>query len=149
MIEIDHKKDYDVIYLDFQKGFDVVPHKQLLLKLKAAGILGTVAAWIENWLTDRYQRVVIRGTMSQWACVHSGVPQGSILEPLLFLIYINDIDSNTYSKLVKFADDTKMLIYLSNKHMKWKKSLSILGSCSRVREEGSRRLTGGSVQHCQ
>uniref|UniRef100_A0A3B3Q808 Reverse transcriptase domain-containing protein n=1 Tax=Paramormyrops kingsleyae TaxID=1676925 RepID=A0A3B3Q808_9TELE len=106
--EIDHKKAYDVIYLDFQKAFDVVPHKRLLLKLKAAGILGTVATWIKNWLTDRKQRVVIRGTMSQWASVHSGVPQGSILGPLLFLIYINDIDTNTYSKLVKFADDTKV-----------------------------------------
>uniref|UniRef100_A0A3B3RVY9 Reverse transcriptase domain-containing protein n=1 Tax=Paramormyrops kingsleyae TaxID=1676925 RepID=A0A3B3RVY9_9TELE len=106
--EVDDKKAYDVIYLDFQKAFGVVPHKRLSLKLKATGILGTVATWIDNWLTDRKQRVVIRGSMSQWACVHSGVPQGSILGPLLFLIYINDIDTNIYSKLVKFADDTKV-----------------------------------------
>uniref|UniRef100_A0A3B3QXJ1 Reverse transcriptase domain-containing protein n=1 Tax=Paramormyrops kingsleyae TaxID=1676925 RepID=A0A3B3QXJ1_9TELE len=85
---------YDVILLDFQKAFDVVPHKRLLLNLKAAGILGIVAAWTKNWLTDRN--------------IHSGVPQGSILGPLLFLIYINDIDTNTYSKLVKLADDTKV-----------------------------------------
>uniref|UniRef100_A0A3B3QXL0 Reverse transcriptase domain-containing protein n=1 Tax=Paramormyrops kingsleyae TaxID=1676925 RepID=A0A3B3QXL0_9TELE len=103
--EIDHKKAYDMIYLDFQKAFDVVPHKWLLLKLKATGILGTVT---KNWLIDRKQRVVIRSTMSQLACVHSGVLQGSILGPLLFLIYINDIDTNTYSKLVKFADNTKV-----------------------------------------
>uniref|UniRef100_A0A3B3SEK0 Reverse transcriptase domain-containing protein n=1 Tax=Paramormyrops kingsleyae TaxID=1676925 RepID=A0A3B3SEK0_9TELE len=68
----------------------------------------TTATWIDNWLMDRKQRVVIRGSMSQWACVHSGVPQGSILGPLLVLIYINDIDTNIYSKLVKFADDTKV-----------------------------------------
>uniref|UniRef100_A0A3B3SJ13 Reverse transcriptase domain-containing protein n=1 Tax=Paramormyrops kingsleyae TaxID=1676925 RepID=A0A3B3SJ13_9TELE len=105
--EIDHKKAYDMIYLDFQNTFDV-PHKRLLLKIKAAGILETVAACIENWLTDRKQRVIIRGTMLQWACVHSAVPQGSILGPLLFLIYINYKDTHTFSKLVKFADDTKV-----------------------------------------
>jgi hypothetical protein len=99
----------DVIYLDFQKAFDKVPHYRLIKKVKAHGITGKVADWIEAWLKDRQQRVVLNGRQSQWNEVKSGVPQGSILGPLLFVIYINDIDDGIVSKLYKFADDTKIL----------------------------------------
>jgi hypothetical protein len=99
----------DVIYLDFQKAFDKVPHNRLIKKVKAHGITGNVADWIEAWLKDRQQRVVLNGCKSQWNDVKSGVPQGSILGPLLFVIYINDIDEEIVSKLYKFADDTKIL----------------------------------------
>jgi len=98
----------DVIYLDFQKAFDKVPHKRLTLKLAAHGIDGKLLEWIEKWLLDRKQRVVINGMFSGWKNVLSGVPQGSVLGPLLFVIYINNIDELIVSHILKFADDTKI-----------------------------------------
>ena len=104
----DKSRAIDIIYLDFQKAFDKVPHKKLMVKTRALGIIDEVADWIEDWLTNRKQRVVINGEASEWADVTSGVPQGSVLGPLLFLIYINDIDLGLTSKIAKFADDTKL-----------------------------------------
>ena len=98
----------DIIYLDFQKAFDKVPHQRLLLKLKAHGIGNSITDWIEQWLTDRRQRVVVDGEVSNWKSVLSGVPQGSVLGPILFLIYINDLDDSITSNVLKFADDTKL-----------------------------------------
>ena len=78
----------DVVYLDFQKAFDIEPHQRLLLKLKAHGIGNDVINWIEKWLTHRKQRVIVDGEISNWKSVLSGVLQGSVLGPMLFLIYI-------------------------------------------------------------
>jgi hypothetical protein len=105
---LDKGKPVDVIYLDFQKAFDKVPHKRLLEKVKSLGIEGTVYNWIKDWLNDREQRVILGNAASDWVKVTSGVPQGSVLGPILFLIYINDIDDGIACKLLKFADDTKI-----------------------------------------
>ena len=85
-----------------------MPHQRLLLKLKAYGIGDRITDWIEQWLTDRRQRVVVDGEVSNWKSVLSGVPQGSVLGPILFIIYINDLDDSITSNVLKFADDTKL-----------------------------------------
>ena len=86
---IDEGKPLDVIYLDFAKAFDKVPHQRLLHKIESHGISGNVAAWIGEWLHDRKQTVVLNGENSRLQDVLSGVPQGSVLGPTLFLIFVN------------------------------------------------------------
>ena len=105
---IDEGKPLDVIYLDFSKAFDKVPHKRLLHKIESHGISGNVAAWIGEWLCDRKQQVVLNGKFSRLQDVLSGVPQGSVLGPILFLIFVNDIDTVVSRHIQKFADDCKV-----------------------------------------
>ena len=85
---VDDGSPVDVVYLDFQKAFDKVSHNFFLLKLKAHGIGNDVINCIEKWLTHRRQKVIVDGEISNWKSGLSGVPQGSVLGPILFLIYI-------------------------------------------------------------
>ena len=98
----------DVAYCDFSKAFDSVPHRRLLNKLKAHGIRGHVLDWVEDFLTGRQQRVAVEGNHSRWSLVKSGVPQGSVLGPLLFLVYVNDLPTVVQCQAKLFADDTKV-----------------------------------------
>ena len=98
----------DIIYLDFQKAFDSVPHQRLLLKLEAYGITGQLKQWLADFLIGRRQRVVIGQESSDWAPVKSGIPQGSVLGPILFVIFINDLPDALSSASKIFADDTKL-----------------------------------------
>src|SRR5664279_4105275 len=95
----------DIAIFDFSKAFDSVPHRRLLSKIESYGIQGNTLNWIESFLSNRSQRVVINGSQSSWLPVTSGVPQGTVLGPLLFLLYINDIASDIKSEIRLFADD--------------------------------------------
>ena len=106
---MDSGGDLDVIMLDFSKAFDKVHYSLLLNKLKDVGISGNLGVWIGKFLLDRKQQVKVNGSLSELISVLSGVPQGSILGPLLFIIFINDIyDRSKHSKISSYADDTKM-----------------------------------------
>ena len=113
---IDQGGAIDLIYCDFMKAFDKVPHRRLLYKLKQYGIDGNILNWIQNFLCGRTQEVIINTSKSRPADVSSGIPQGSVLGPILFVIYINDlpevVDKDTFIFL--FADDTKAFRFLKS-----------------------------------
>ena len=96
----------DAIYLDFSQVFDTVPHQRLLCKLKAYGIAGGINDWIRAFLTGRTHRVVVNSSLSSWLEVTSGIPQGSVLGPILFVLFINDLPDMVRSTAHIFADDT-------------------------------------------
>lgn len=107
---VDRGKEVRVVFCDISKAFDRVWHKGLLHKLANAGFSGALLSWFTSYLSDRQQRVVLNGASSDWTSVRAGVPQGSILGPLLFLIYINDIVKNIGCSIRLFADDTSLYI---------------------------------------
>jgi len=125
---LDRGKEVDCIYTDFEKAFDTVPHKRLMIKIRAYGFHEQVCKWIEDFLKDRKQRVTVNGKTSAWEEIISGITQGSVMGPLLFVIFINDLpdilevviveeiqEESNQSKLALFADDSKVSRILENK----------------------------------
>ena len=105
---VENDESWDTVYLDFEKAFDSVPHERLLRNVSAYGIRGQLLSWIKNFLTERRQYVSVKGESSSWKDVISRVPQGSVLGPILFIIYINDLPEVVNSTVKIFADDTKV-----------------------------------------
>jgi hypothetical protein len=103
---LDSGKSITIIYLDISKAFDRVWHEGLIFKLQTIGVCGSLLQWLKSYLSHRRQKVVIKGNSSSWFNTNAGVPQGSILGPLLFLIFINDIIENIQCDIRLFADDT-------------------------------------------
>eukprot|EP00061_Rhincodon_typus_P016797 g45194.t1 len=106
---VDEGKEVDVVYVDFNKAFEEVPHGGLVQKVKSHGIRGELVRWVQNWLSHGRQRVPVEGCFSAWRAVTSGVPQGSVLGPLLFVVYGNDLEENVDGLINKLVDDTKMV----------------------------------------
>ena len=123
---VDNRNQVDVLYLDFRKAFDSVPHQELLYKLWQMGITGSLWSWFKCYLSSRSHYVCIDGINSSSLPVRSGVPQGSILGPLLFLIYINDLPNViTNTACYMFADDTKFIKSIScfNDHLQFQQDI--------------------------
>ncbi len=111
---IDDKGSFDCIFLDFMKAFDAVPHERLLLKTSSYGIQGKILSWLRDFLCGRGQRVIVNGESSNREAVISGVPQGSVLGPVLFVLFINDLPDVVSASTKLFADDTKIYSRINN-----------------------------------
>ena len=124
----------DIIYTDFAKAFDSVPHKRLLSKVNALGIKGDILQWINSFLSNRRQRVVVEGKSSSWENVKSGIPQGTVLVPILFVIFVNDLTNDLTSMTKLFADDTKVYREVNNREdaSSLQKDVETLTTWSRV-----------------
>ena len=104
-----HGLPVDVLFLDYQKAFDTVPHRRLIQQVESFGITDKALKWIIEFLSDRRQRVRVNNNISSWKPVLSGIPQGSILGPILFILFVNDIPELIKSIILMYADDTKLI----------------------------------------
>ena len=111
---LDEGKEVRVVFCDISKAFDRVWHKGLLRKLESIGIRGSLLSWVKNYLSERKQRVVINNSTSSWRDINIGVPQGSIVDPLLFIVFINDILTDINSTITLFADDTSLYLIVDD-----------------------------------
>ena len=131
---LDQGHSVDTIYLDFAKAFDSVPHERLLEKAKGYGIRGDILQWIRLFIKGRRQRVVVNGKKSSWRDVKSGVPQGSVIGPLLFLLFVNDMPNEIKCNIQLFADDAKIFKTVKNEedHQDLVKDLDNLENWARL-----------------
>ena len=106
--DLDQGKIIEVIYMDIKKAFDTVPHSHLIIKLQNYGICPSIISWIKSFITGRQQYVQLEGIKSNKLQVISGIPQGSVIGPMLFILFINDLPSELQSSAYMFADDTKL-----------------------------------------
>ena len=125
---LDKKDSLEVraVFLDISKAFDKVWHDGLIFKLKQNGIEGPTLTLLLSYLSNRKQRVALNGLNSEWAPIESGVPQGSVLGPLLFLIYINDLETNIKTSVKFFADDTMLYSIVSDPSISAEEQIMIL-----------------------
>ena len=130
---MDNRGQVDTFILDFEKAFDTAPHELLKSKLFSYGTGGKTLKWINSFLCFRQQRVVLNGVKSDWTPVLSGVPQGTVLGPLLISLYINDILSDTESEIRPFTDDCVCYSEIKNEEytMKLQRDIDRLGSWAR------------------
>ncbi len=112
---LDKGRNIDIVYCDFQKAFDSVPHMRLLKKIENYGIRGQILKWIKSFLLDRRQKVRVNNALSDWTSVTSGIPQGSVLGPILFILFINDLPQAVNCGVEIYADDTKIFARASSK----------------------------------
>ena len=105
---LENGENLDCVYLDFSKAYDKVDHGILLHKLRAIGITGKLGRWIANFLSERKQQVLVKGRKSEVAILKSGVPQGSVLGPLMFLLFIGDISKDVTASTLIYVDDAKV-----------------------------------------
>jgi hypothetical protein len=113
---MDKGRDVRFVFCDVSKAFDTVWHKGLLFKLKLTGVSEQLISWIESYLSDRQQKVVSEGFSSTLKGINAGVPQGSVLGPFLFLVYINAIVNDINNDIRLFADDTSLFVVVENDH---------------------------------
>ena len=121
------------VFLDLSKAFDKVWYDGLLYKLRRMGICGEYLGLLDSFLSDRFQRVLLNGETSKWSQIKTGIPQGSVLGPLLFLVYINDLPEGLTSNVKLFANDTSIFSVLRDSSSK---SLSLNEDLSKISQWG-------------
>ena len=139
------------VFLDVSKAFDKVWHSGLIFKLEQNGVSGSLLKLFENYLSNRKQRVVLNGSFSEHSSIESGVPQGSVLGPLLFLIYINDLERNIKSNIIFFADDTMLFSTVLSRVEMVPEYMSMLKSANSMEQiravcDGDEELTLATIE---
>ena len=145
---LSHGLPVDVIYLDYEKAFDKVPHARLINQLSRYGIKGNVLSWISDYLKDRTQRVRVNGQYSSTSKVLSGVPQGSVLGPLLFLIFVADMAPLVQNFISLYADDSKLFSYLLENNISPHTTTSIQEDINTLSEWSEKMQMSFNPQKC-
>lgn len=127
---LDEGKQVDAVYLDIRKAFDSIPHRRLLQKLEGYGIQGEVLEWVRDFQSERRQRVMLNGESLDWRKVVSGVPQGSVLGPVLFIIYVNDMPAQLRKFYKIFADNTKIYSAIGERQNQEDLQSDLIDSCN-------------------